>query len=239
MLKNIAIIGSSGALGHAFTTQIALSNPDAEIHAFTSKEEHAEIKNVTTHTLDYSSESAIESAALLVSKDGPLGLVIIATGILHEGDLLPEKSLKSLSAEKMQYLFAVNTILPSLVAKHFSPLLDRDNKSLFAVLSARAGSISDNQFGGWYSYRASKAALNMIIKNLSIEVRRRNKKAIIVGLHPGTVDSQLTKPYQKNVPEGQLFTADYSASALLNVLFDLTTKNSGNFFAWDGEEIAP
>jgi hypothetical protein len=122
MLKNIAIIGSSGALGHALITQISLSNPDARIHAFTSKEQHAEIQNVTTHIIYYSRESAIESAALLVSKDGPLGLVILATGILHEGDLLPEKSLKSLSAEKMQYLFAVNTILPSLIAKYFSPV---------------------------------------------------------------------------------------------------------------------
>lgn len=239
MLKNIVIIGSSGALGSAFTNQIALSNPQAVIHAFSSKECHIENENVIVHLIDYDSESSIESAALSASNEFPLDLVIVTTGILHDGDLLPEKSLKVLSAEKMHILFNANTVLPAIIAKHFTPHLNRNTPSFFAILSARAGSISDNQFGGWYSYRASKAALNMIIKNLAIEVGRRNKKAVIVGLHPGTVDSKLTQPYQKNIPEGQLFSADYSALKLLDVLFALKPENSGQFFAWDGEEIAP
>ena len=239
MLKNIVIIGSAGALGNALTTQVSLSNPDAVIHAFSRKESLAELKNISTHVIDYGSEISIESAALLASEDGPIDLLIIATGILHDGEFTPEKSLKELSAEKLQYFFTANTILPAIVAKHFTPHLNKTEQSIFAVLSARAGSISDNGMGGWYSYRASKAALNMIIKNVSIEVGRRNKKAIIVGLHPGTVDSNLSKPFKKNVPEGQLFTPDYSALKLLDVLFDLMPKDSGNFFAWDGEEIDP
>ena len=239
MLKNIVIIGSAGALGNALTTQISLSNPDAVIHAFSRKESLAKTQNISTHVMDYASETSIESAAILASQDGPIDLVIIATGILHDGELTPEKSLKDLSAEKLQYFFTANTILPAIVAKHFTPYLNKTEPSILAVLSARAGSISDNGLGGWYSYRASKAALNMIIKNVSIEVGRRNKKAIIVGLHPGTVDSHLTEPFKKNVPEGQLFTPEYSAIKLLEVLFDLTPKNSGNFFAWDGEEIDP
>ena len=239
MLKNIVIIGSAGALGNALTTQVSLSNPDAVIHAFSRKESLAKLKNISTHVIDYGSEISIESAALLASEDGPIDLLIIATGILHDGEFTPEKSLKELSAEKLQYFFTANTILPAIVAKHFTPHLNKTEQSIFAVLSARAGSISDNGMGGWYSYRASKAALNMIIKNVSIEVGRRNKKAIIVGLHPGTVDSNLSKPFKKNVPEGQLFTPDYSALKLLDVLFDLMPKDSGNFFAWDGEEIDP
>jgi len=239
MLKNIVIIGSAGALGNALTTQVSLSNPDAVVHAFSRKESLAKIKNISTHVIDYGSEISIESAALLASEDGPIDLLIIATGILHDGEFTPEKSLKELSAEKLQYFFTANTILPAIVAKHFTPHLNKTEQSIFAVLSARAGSISDNGMGGWYSYRASKAALNMIIKNVSIEVGRRNKKAIIVGLHPGTVDSNLSKPFKKNVPEGQLFTPDYSALKLLDVLFDLMPKDSGNFFAWDGEEIDP
>ena len=239
MLKNIVIIGSAGALGNALTTQVSLSNPDAVIHAFSRKESLAKIKNISTHVIDYGSVISIESAALLASEDGPIDLLIIATGILHDGEFTPEKSLKELSAEKLQYFFTANTILPAIVAKHFTPHLNKTEQSIFAVLSARAGSISDNGMGGWYSYRASKAALNMIIKNVSIEVGRRNKKAIIVGLHPGTVDSNLSKPFKKNVPEGQLFTPDYSALKLLDVLFDLMPKDSGNFFAWDGEEIDP
>ena len=239
MLKNIVIIGSAGALGNALTTQLSLSNPDAVIHAFSRKESLAKIRNISTHVINYASEISIESAALLASEDGPIDLLIIATGILHDGEFTPEKSLKELSAEKLQYFFTANTILPAIVAKHFTPHLNKTEQSIFAVLSARAGSISDNGMGGWYSYRASKAALNMIIKNVSIEVGRRNKKAIIVGLHPGTVDSNLSKPFKKNVPEGQLFTPDYSALKLLDVLFDLMPKDSGNFFAWDGEEIDP
>jgi NAD(P)-dependent dehydrogenase (short-subunit alcohol dehydrogenase family) len=239
MLKNIAIIGSSGALGNAFTRQVALSNPQAVIHAFSSTSVHLEIQNVIVHAIDYASENSIQSAALLASQQSPLDLVIVATGILHDGDLMPEKSLKALTAEKMQILYYANTILPAIIAKNFTPHLNSKSPSFFAVLSARVGSISDNQFGGWYSYRASKAALNMIIKNVAIEVGRRNKKAIIVGLHPGTVDSKLTKPYQKNVPEGQLFTAEHAALKLLDVLLSLKPENSGQFFAWDGEEIAP
>ena len=112
-------------------------------------------------------------------------------------------------------------------------------ESIFAALSARVGSISDNQLGGWYSYRASKAALNMIIKNIAIEISRVNKKAIIVGLHPGTVDSNLSKPFQGNVPYGKLFTPEYSTQKLVEVLKSLTSKQSGKCFAWDGKEILP
>lgn len=239
MLNNIAIIGGSGTIGAALTKHIANAHPQARVNTFSRKALKFDIPNVVPHQVDFSSETAIESAALLVSKKAPIDLVIVATGLLHDDKQKPEKSLKAISAEKMQRLYAINTILPAMLAKYFTPHLNKDTPSYFAVLSARVGSISDNQFGGWYSYRASKAALNMVIKNVAIEVARVNKKAIIVGLHPGTVDSPLTKPFQKNVPEEQLFTADYSASKLLTVLFQLTPENSGKFFAWDGEEIDP
>jgi NAD(P)-dependent dehydrogenase (short-subunit alcohol dehydrogenase family) len=165
--------------------------------------------------------------------------VIVATGLLHDGELVPEKSLRDLSAEKFLRLFEVNTILPALVGKYFLPKLNRENKSIFAALSARVGSISDNQLGGWYAYRASKAALNMIIKNAAIEIGRQNKQAVIVGLHPGTVDSRLSKPFQSNVADGQLFTPAFSAQKLLEVLETLTQEKSGKCFAWDGQEITP
>jgi NAD(P)-dependent dehydrogenase (short-subunit alcohol dehydrogenase family) len=117
--------------------------------------------------------------------------------------------------------------------------LNKKKRSIFTALSARVGSISDNQLGGWYSYRASKSALNMILKNAAIETNRSNKKAIIVGLHPGTVESNLSDPFKKNVPEGKLFTPDYSAQKLLAVLSSLTIEQSGKCFAWDGKEIFP
>ena len=239
MVNNIAIIGSSGALGHAFTQQLSALYPDATIYAFSRFEAKRSGHNISYFSINYGNEASIEEAALLASKNMQLDMVIVATGILHEGELMPEKSLKDLSAQNFQRLFEVNTILPALVAKHFLPKLNWDNRSIFAALSARVGSISDNQLGGWYAYRASKAALNMIIKNAAIEIGRRNKNAIIVGLHPGTVDSFLSKPFQGNMPDGKLFTPEFSVEKLLEVLAKLTFKHSGRCFAWDGKEIEP
>jgi NAD(P)-dependent dehydrogenase (short-subunit alcohol dehydrogenase family) len=223
MSMNVAVIGSSGALGSAFVRRLAASDPNASIHAFSRQQ----------------AQVSIQTAAAIASEQAALDLVIVATGILQEGETKPEKSLSELSSEKFHQLFEINAVLPALVAKHFIPQLNKDSRSLFAALSARVGSISDNQLGGWYAYRASKAALNMIIKTSAIETRRRNKQAIIVGLHPGTVDSNLTKPFQHNIPEGELFTADFSVEKLLQVLENLKQEQSGLFFAWDGEEIQP
>ena len=126
-----------------------------------------------------------------------------------------------------------------MVGKYFIPLLQKGTKSTFAFLSARVGSITDNKLGGWYSYRASKTALNQIIKNFSIEVKRTNPDAIFVGLQPGTVKSYLSKPFEKNVKDNKLFTPDYSAKKLLEVIAKLEIKDTGKIFAWNGEEIQP
>lgn len=178
-------------------------------------------------------------AAELAAKEKPLDLVIVANGILHDEGLMPEKALRDLSAKNFHRVYEANTITPALIAKYFLPKLNRDQPSIFAALSARVGSISDNQLGGWYAYRASKAALNMIIKNAAIEVGRRNKHAIVVGLHPGTVNSDLSKPFQSKVADGKLFTPDYSAEKLLDVLGNLSPEQTGKCFAWDGKEVLP
>ena len=229
--ENNAILGASGAIGSAFTKRLSEKYPNARIFAFSRKG--------AAYSIDYSSEASLAGAAELATKDRPLDLVIVANGILHDEDLMPEKSLRDLSAENFYRIFEANTITPALIAKHFLPKLNREQPSMFAVLSARVGSISDNQLGGWYAYRASKAALNMILKNAAIEVKRRNKKAIVVGLHPGTVDSNLSKPFQGNVANGKLFTPDYSAKKLLDVLESLSPEQTGKCFAWDGQEILP
>ena len=239
MVNNISILGGSGAIGSSFTLQLSFSYPNATINVFSRQQPEKMLPNVIYNSINYQDETSIEESALIASKDKPLDMVIIATGILHDSKLMPEKSLKDLSAEKLQRLFEVNTIVPLLIAKHFLPKLNRETRSIFATLSARVGSISDNQLGGWYSYRASKAALNMVIKNIAIEISRINKKAIIVGLHPGTVDSNLSKPFQGNVPYGKLFTPEYSTQKLVEVLKSLTSKQSGKCFAWDGKEILP
>lgn len=230
----IAIIGSSGAIGSAFFKHLHTMHPEAEIHTFSSQSNEEKHH----HIIDYDDEKTIESAAQEAYKNIPFDLVIVATGILHNSaDLQPEKSLRDLSAEKFQTIFNANTIFPALAAKHFLPLLHKDKRSVFAALSARVGSISDNHLGGWYAYRASKAALNMVIKNASIEMSRRYKQAIIVGLHPGTVDSSLSKPFQNHVKEGKLFTPDFAAEKLISVLDGLSPDDSGKCFGWDGQEI--
>ena len=239
MVYNIAVIGSSGTIGSTFTRQLSELHTDAKIHAFSRSEKESSANNVVHHTIDYNDEVSIEQAASHASSEAPLDIVIVATGILFDDSIAPEKSLRELSAKKFLRLFEVNTILPALIAKHFLPKLNRQNRSIFAALSARVGSISDNKLGGWYSYRASKSGLNMIIKNAAIEISRRNKKAIIVGLHPGTVDSNLSKPFQGNVPDGKLFTPDYSVKRLLDVLDNLTPESSGRCFSWDGKEVQP
>jgi len=238
MVDTIAILGSSGAIGKALTEQAQATYPKARIHAF-SRSKGLDLPGLTSHSIDYHDEASLAASAALAAREAPLDLVLVATGLLHDGAMGPEKSLRDLSAEKFQHLFAVNSIVPALAAKHFLPKLNKDRRSVFAALSARVGSISDNHLGGWYAYRASKAALNMILKNAAIEVARRNKQAIIVGLHPGTVDSALSKPFQGNVAAGKLFTPAFSAQKLMAVLDSLTPDQSGQCFAWDGQEIHP
>ena len=228
--NNIAVIGASGAIGNAFKELLSDQYPRASVYAF-SRDGESQI--------NYNSEYSIFKAAHHASKDRPLDLVIVSNGILHSDRLMPEKSLKELSAEKFRHLFEVNTIIPALITKHFLPKLNKNRPSTFAALSARVGSISDNRLGGWYAYRASKAALNMVIKSAAIEIGRSNPQAVVVGLHPGTVDSKLSKPFQASVPDGGLLTPQYSTKKLLEVLIGLKPNQSGECFSWDGSKISP
>ncbi len=234
--QNIAIIGASGGIGSTFVRHFARDG-SANILAFSRTGTDFNLPNVQSHSMDFHDESTIQQAAEKASKTGPLDLVIVATGILHDDSMMPEKTIRQLSAESFEKAFLTNTIGPALVAKHFLPLMKRDERAVFAALSARVGSISDNRLGGWHAYRASKAALNMVLKTISIEMAMRQKNTIIVGLHPGTVDSQLSKPFQGNVPDRQLFTPEYSAEKLISVIDRLTPSDSGKVFAWDGLEI--
>ena len=187
--------------------------------------------------LDLTDEATIEAAAARVGAGPAPSLVVIATGLLHEDGYGPEKALKEVDADWLMKSYAVNAVGPALAMKHFVPLLPKTGEPKLAVLSARVGSIGDNLLGGWWSYRMAKAALNMAVKNAAIESRRRSERSIIVGLHPGTVDTALSRPFQANVPAAQLFKADRAAVQLLDVLDGLTPKDSGKLFAWDGAEI--
>ena len=240
MKKTVAIIGSSGAIGNA-VSEILLDDDGVEaIYKFSRNDSNENSDRVKNLFLDIEDEQSIKDCIKNLSKDIKFDLVFVATGILHnDNDIFPEKSIRDISQSKLEKVLLVNTIGPALVGKYFIPYLRKNSKSIFAFLSARVGSISDNKLGGWYSYRASKTALNQIIKNFSIEVRRSNPNAIFIGLQPGTVKSFLSKPFEKNVRPGNLFTPEYSATKMLEVIENLSLEDTGKIYAWDGEEIQP
>lgn len=235
----IAVVGASGGIGSAITSSLSEDENVKKIYAFSRSGLKNAPDKVVSEKIDLEDESSIKNAAGKIN--GELDLVFVATGILHEdGKLSPEKSAKDLEADMLGYSYRINAIGPALVGKHFLPLMREDRKSVFAALSARVGSISDNNsIGGWYGYRASKAALNMFLKNFAIEFGRKNKNLVVTGLQPGTVDTQLSKPFQHYVDDDHLFTPEFAANSLLETLESLTPKDSGRLFDWQGQEFAP
>jgi NAD(P)-dependent dehydrogenase (short-subunit alcohol dehydrogenase family) len=242
-LLNVAVFGSSGAIGKEFVNSFLNTECIGNIFSFSRSKTHFNNDKIKERYINYDDENTLIEAADFVGKNSTLGMgldmVIVASGILYEKNIMPEKSLRDLSLESFQRLFLVNAIFPSLIAKHFITLMNKEKKSVFALLSAKVGSISDNSLGGWYAYRASKAALNMIIKNISLEVQRKNNNMIVVGLHPGTVDSKLSKPFQNNLDQSKIFTPEYSVQKMLEVMKDLDSSHSGKYWSWDGSEIKP
>ena len=240
MIKNVAIIGSSGAIGNSISKLLKSEISVESVYNFSRtaiSESSEKEKNIY---IDIENEDSIIESIKKIPKDIKFDLIFVATGILHnDKDIYPEKSIKDISGNKFKKVLMVNTIGPALIGKYFIPFLNKNNRNVFAILSARVGSISDNKIGGWYSYRASKSALNQIIKNFSIEIKRSNPNSIFVGLQPGTVKSNLSKPFQKNVNSKNLFSPDYSAKKLLDVINNLSNEDTGKLFAWDGEEIQP
>lgn len=231
------VVGSSGGIGAAIVNALVESEQVSRIHALSRAGRSHPSPKVANLTFDFTDEDSLIAAAQALQEVKPFDLIIVATGLLQGAGISPEKNLRALSHDGFAKSFEINTIGPAMTAKYFVPLLRRDSKAVFAALSARVGSISDNRLGGWYAYRASKAALNMVLKTLAIEIGRRFKNQIIVGLHPGTVDTDLSKPFQSNVPDGKLFTAEFSAEKLLTVVDRLSFDDSGNLFDWAGQRV--
>ena len=188
--------------------------------------------------IDTTNEADIARAVTVIDK-AILTRVFVTTGFLHDATQHPERSWRDLDRSALEQSFLVNTIAPALVAKHILPRLPRDRRAVFAVLGARVGSIGDNRTGGWHGYRASKAALVMLVKTLSIELKRTHPLSICVALHPGTVDTSMSKPFQGNVAPERLFTPDFAAERLIAVADALTPADSGSHVAWDGAPIPP
>ncbi|MEH6696990.1 MAG: SDR family NAD(P)-dependent oxidoreductase [Hyphomonas sp.] len=231
------IFGASGGIGSALVARLAARHDVTHVHAVSRARTEAAEK-ITPHTADITNEADLAALATALKGTDNLGLVIVATGLLsNSSSLQPEKSYRHQSLEAFEKVFRVNTFGPALVAKHMLPLMPRKDRAVFAALSARVGSISDNRLGGWHAYRASKAALNMLVRNYSIEQARLNDQFIAVSLHPGTVDTGLSQPFQSNVPDAQLFSPDQSAGYLLKVIDGLTQADTGKCFDWDGKEV--
>lgn len=236
--RTAAVFGASGGIGAALVAELAQRGVQ-RIYAGSRSGDDPGAAGAVPFQFDLLDEVSIASAAATMQADPPQ-LVIVATGtlILPDGTG-PEKSWRALDPAAMAQSYALNAIGPMLVARHMIPLLPRTDRGVFAALSARVGSIGDNRLGGWHSYRAAKAALNMLLKNLAIELARTHPRAVVAGLHPGTVDTGLSRTFQANVPPEKLFTPAISASHLMDVVERLLPQDSGGIFAWDGQRIEP
>jgi len=224
------IIGARGGIGAALADALEQDKNYAQVFRL-----HRE----SDQPLDILDEASIAAAAASLSATHPpISLVIVATGLLHSDQKGPEKSLRELDPDWMIENFRINAVGPALVAKHFLPIMAKQGPICFAALSARVGSISDNRLGGWHSYRASKSALNMLIRNISIEWQRKNPQSVVVGLHPGTVETSLSAPFKGN-PAHERFTPSRAAGDMLSVLHGLKPEQSGQIFAYDGSLVEP
>jgi NAD(P)-dependent dehydrogenase (short-subunit alcohol dehydrogenase family) len=229
------VFGSSGGIGGALAEAVIASGRYASV--YTVSRSGAVVEGAVNRRAEFTDEAQLASLAAEIGAAGPVTLCLVASGLLSADGVQPEKTYRALSAEAFARVFAANTIGPALIAKHFLPLMPKAERSVFAALSARVGSISDNRLGGWHAYRASKAALNMLIRNFAIEQSRRAPGNICVGLHPGTVDTGLSKAFQGGVPGEKLFSPPQSAGYLLGVVDRLTPEDSGKCFDWVGKEV--
>jgi len=234
--RTACVFGASGGIGRALCEALAARGCE-RIYAGSRRGEGPDGAAIHPFAFDLADDASIAAAATMM-RDDPPALVIVATGVLTLADGTgPERTYKRLDGAAMAQVFALNTIGPALIAKHILPLMPRSERFVFAALSARVGSISDNRLGGWHSYRASKAALNMLLKNFALEMARTHPLGVIAGLHPGTVDSALSQPFQSGLPDGQLTAPAVAADNLLGVLAGLAPEQSGRVFDFRGEEV--
>jgi NAD(P)-dependent dehydrogenase (short-subunit alcohol dehydrogenase family) len=239
---NVFIVGASGGIGLSFVKFLQQYSNVNRIYASYRRPESAvdllNIPNMNCLKMDVTIEEEISQAIKIISQEiTQLHLVINCVGILHEDKLQPEKSLAQVNSANLLHYFQVNSIASILLAKHLLPLFKHNQDSIFASISAKVGSIGDNRLGGWHGYRASKAALNMFMRNIAIEYSRKSPKTTVVSLHPGTTDTQISRPFQKNVPPEKLFSVERTVSQLLTVIGNLTIADSGEFFSYDGTKL--
>ena len=245
-LANVLVTGASSGIGLAMVRQLLGNRHVACVFAVsrsaTCNEALRQLhetfgEKLRTVDADITVESDLQRIAESLQAIDALHLVINAAGVLHAQDIAPEKSIEQASVAMLEKVFRLNAYAPLLLAKALMPKLCRSQPAIFASLSARVGSIGDNRAGGWYAYRASKAAQNQLMKTFSIEFKRRNPLSVCLLLHPGTVDTPLSTPFQSRVLPLKLFSTQKAASQLLRIIARSSPADSGRFIAWDGIEV--
>jgi NAD(P)-dependent dehydrogenase (short-subunit alcohol dehydrogenase family) len=239
------VIGANRGIGLGFVQHLLQQPQVGQVFATHRQAVTSELQALAqaTHRLqlvpmDITAEAEITAGiAQIQQQTDRLHLVLYCVGLLHDGALQPEKSLQQIQADYLLQYFQINSIGAVLVAKHLLPLLKHRDPSVYAAISAKVGSIGDNQLGGWYGYRASKAALNMLLHTTAIEYSRKSPRTIVALLHPGTTDTQLSQPFQRNVPPEKLFPVTRTVAQLMKVIESLELADSGQFFSWDGSTL--
>jgi NAD(P)-dependent dehydrogenase (short-subunit alcohol dehydrogenase family) len=235
------VIGASRGIGLEFVHQLLADSQVTKLYATYRQGTDALLQIVDPRleclAVDVTSEAQITAATQIIQASGRLHLVVNCVGILHTDLIQPEKSLRHINSDQLVQYFQTNSISAVLWAKHLQPFFKHPEKSVFASISAKVGSIGDNELGGWYGYRASKAALNMLMRNVAIEYQRTCPQAIVVLLHPGTTDTELSQPFQTNVLPSKLFTVGRTVSQLLTIINHLKISDSGKFYNWDGTQL--
>lgn len=243
---NALVVGASQGIGLGFVQHLLSDDRVSQVYATYRTEVSLGLATIAAQhptrlsliPMDITDEGQITQGIAQIKQQTPqLHLVLYCVGLLHAGSLQPEKSLQQIETDQLLRYFQVNSIGAVLLAKHLLPLLKHGDRSVFASISAKVGSIGDNHLGGWYGYRASKAALNMLMHTVAIEYSRKSPKTLVILLHPGTTDTRLSKPFQRNVPSEKLFPVERTVTQLLAVIESLQPEDSGQFFSWDGSRL--
>lgn len=246
MVMNALVVGGNRGIGLGFVEYLLQDHRAPQIYATYRCQPSPELATLATQmpdrlkllAMDITDEAQIRAGVAQIQQTaGQLHRVIYCVGFLHEGAIQPEKSLQQIEVDPLLRYFQVNSVGAILLAKHLLPLLKHKERNVFASISAKVGSIGDNQLGGWYGYRASKAALNMLMRTAAIEYQRKSPQTIVALLHPGTTDTQLSQPFQRNVPPEKLFSVERTVTQLMAVIEKLEPHDSGQFFSWDGSRL--
>jgi len=238
-MNTIVLFGASSAIANAYIEHLQINTPTHQVVCISSKIIESEGSIVHFQT-DYTTQSLARVTAYLKEQNANIQQVVIFNGTLHNKTHMPEKKLEDIDAEYFNQLLNSNTLTPLLCLQSILPLLTHKTQCTITALSARVGSINDNKLGGWYTYRASKSALNMLFKTAAVELARRAKNTKLVLFHPGTTDTALSKPFQKNVPAGKLFTAEFVAKQLFTLTFNnphLELNGEPAYLDWQGDTI--